>query len=98
MQFFVSMLQSKKNIRFYIGQAKEVNNRLVYHNSGYSKSTKEVGHREIIFTKTFSIRSEAMRYESKLKRMKSKEFLIKIINSGERPDDNREGQKTTFGS
>jgi putative endonuclease len=86
MQFFVYILQSKKYNRFYIGQTKDVNNRLVYHNSGYSKSTKAGRPWELVYTQTFSTRSEAMKYENKLKMMKSKEYLIKIINSGERPD------------
>ncbi|MCF7741433.1 MAG: GIY-YIG nuclease family protein [Candidatus Marinimicrobia bacterium] len=33
-------MQSKKNGRFYIGQTKDIEDRLQRHNAGHSKSTK----------------------------------------------------------
>ncbi len=59
------------------------------HNSGYSKSTKRGIPWELKFTKEFKTRAEAMKYERKLKSMKSREYLEKIIRItqlGERPD------------
>jgi putative endonuclease len=36
---YVYALQSKSNGRIYVGQTKDINERLNYHNSGYVKST-----------------------------------------------------------
>ena len=79
MYFYVYML---KSIRYgfnktYVGYTKDINNRLIKHNSNKgAKSTK--GHKWIlIYKKRFKSKSEAMSYEYKLKKNKKK----KVINS-----------------
>jgi len=83
--YFVYILQSKKNNKFYIGQTKNLERRITYHNARYSKSTKSGIPWELKYLEKYSTRSEAVRRESEIKNMKSREYILKLI-SGERPD------------
>ena len=79
MSYFVYILQSCKNNKYYIGQTKDLEQRVEYHNSGYSKSTKSGVPWKLVFLKEFHTRSEAMKYELKLKKSKSKKYLEHLI-------------------
>ena len=80
-------MQSDKGFS-YIGQIKDLPDRLGRHNSNRSKATKNKGRWEIAAAKTFATRSEAVKLESKLKRMKNSqkaiEYLLQI--GSEHPD------------
>ena len=80
--YFVYIIQSEQG-HFYIGQTKNLEDRLKRHNSNRSKSTKNKGTWEIVITKSFNSRSEAVQMERKLKSMKNSkksiEYLRKLI-------------------
>ena len=87
MIFYVYLLISKKNNRFisYVGYTKNLNNRLLLHNS--SKGAKFTKGRKwkIIYKKKFKSKSVAMKNEYKLKndyklRKKIKDKFIKSLN------------------
>jgi len=77
--YTVYILQSEKTSKYYIGQTKDIFRRLNYHNSGYSKSTKSGIPWKLIYTENLSSRSEAMKRESFLKRMKSSNYIENLI-------------------
>jgi putative endonuclease len=54
MPFFVYILRSQSTGRFYVGQTQDVEQRVAYHNAGYSKSLKNRGPWELIHREGFS--------------------------------------------
>ena len=65
--------------RLYIGHTSDLDQRLKLHNEGHSISTKAFIPWEIIYFEEFETKSEAMKREYALKRIKNKETLYKII-------------------
>ncbi len=66
----IYILQSQKSGRYYIGSTNDISRRLKEHNSGKTKSTKNKGPWEIIYTENFSNRLEARRREKMIKSYK----------------------------
>ena len=77
--YFKYIIQSEKTNRFYIGYTKDITKRLERHNDGWSKSTKSGIPWKLVYSKKFTIKSDAIKYERELKRNKSKIYLQKII-------------------
>ena len=77
--FSVYVLQSKKDGKFYIGQTKNMTERLQRHNEGRVPSTKSRIPFVIVHCEFYATRSEAMKREQYLKSLKGsrqfKEFL-----------------------
>lgn len=69
--FYLYILQSIKNSRFYIGHTNELLNRLKEHNSGKTRSTKAYAPWKIVYTEVFETKSEAYRREIEIKSYKS---------------------------
>ncbi len=92
MKFFVYILYSEKVKRYYIGHTQNLERRLIEHNSGQNKSTKYGIPWKHVFTKEFSSRSEAMKYEIKIKRMKSKKFIENLILTPVARPDSQSGR------
>jgi putative endonuclease len=69
------VLKSKKNNFLYVGSTENLNKRFEVHNKGQVKSTKAYRPWEIIETRTFNTRSEAMKEEKFLKTGQQKELL-----------------------
>jgi putative endonuclease len=61
--YFTYIIKSIKTNKLYIGQTEKLERRLTEHNSNQSKSTKGKGPWELIFTKGFESRSEAVKHE-----------------------------------
>jgi len=83
MQYYVYILESEKDGRYYIGQTQNPDERIRYHNTGRSGYTRKFMPWRIKYSAVCSSRSEAMRLEKKLKAMKSREDLVNyaIIHS-----------------
>ncbi|HRP32046.1 MAG TPA: GIY-YIG nuclease family protein [Agriterribacter sp.] len=73
--FFVYVIRSKKDGRFYVGLSEEVERRLKEHNSGKTKSTKGYVPWELCFYEQYFTRIEARRREIYLKSGIGKEFI-----------------------
>jgi putative endonuclease len=67
-EYYVYALKSALSQRVYIGQTDDMNNRLLSHNSGYVKSTRNETPWELIVYQVFSTREEARWMEYNLKR------------------------------
>ncbi|HMA61429.1 MAG TPA: GIY-YIG nuclease family protein [bacterium] len=79
MSYYLYILQSKKNGRFYIGQTKDIQDRLQRHNAGHSKSTKPHRPWKLVYSEEYSTRSEAVKREYKLKSKKSRKYIEYLI-------------------
>ena len=63
----------------YIGQTKNIADRLNRHNTNRSTSTKNKGRWGLVISYACNTRSEAMKLERKLKNLKSSEEAIKYL-------------------
>lgn len=80
-KYYVYILKSITLNKFYIGQTNNLERRLSYHNSGYSKSTNSGMPWNLVYKKLFLSRAEAMKREKQLKSYKNKSYLEKIIDN-----------------
>ena len=51
--FYVYILRSKQNGRYYIGYSKDVEDRLARHNAGHTQSTKPYRPWELVYTEEY---------------------------------------------
>ncbi len=61
--FYIYIIYSKNLQRYYVGSTEAVEKRLQEHNAGKSRSTRAGAPWELIYTESFSTRSEAMLHE-----------------------------------
>ncbi|MBW8333346.1 MAG: GIY-YIG nuclease family protein [Prolixibacteraceae bacterium] len=62
-----------------MGSCADVNDRLIRHNAGAVLSTKSARPWRIVYTETFSSKTEALKREIHLKRIKSSVYLEDLI-------------------
>jgi putative endonuclease len=79
--YYLYILQSETTGRFYIGQTQDVPERLAYHNANYSKSLKNRGPWNLVYTETFSTRSAAVRRERQIKSWKDHRMIEKLLSA-----------------
>lgn len=65
--YYVYLLRSVKDGRFYTGHTANLRNRLAQHNQGRVRSTKARRPLELVYWESFKTRVEVMRREKKLK-------------------------------
>ncbi len=73
--YFVYVLKSEDNWRFYVGMTDNIERRLKEHNSGKTKSTKGYKPWILFFHETYNTRLEARKREKYLKSGIGKEFI-----------------------
>jgi putative endonuclease len=81
MIFYTYILFSEKFDKFYVGHTNDLDRRITEHNSGFSKSTKAAIPWKLVLSKSFASKSEAYAFERKIKSMKSRKFILDLINS-----------------
>ncbi|MBC8174548.1 MAG: GIY-YIG nuclease family protein [Candidatus Marinimicrobia bacterium] len=82
MPFFTYILFSESHDRYYIGHTDRLEERIIEHNSGHTKSTRYGCPWELVFKREFGTRIEAIRYERYLKSQKSRKFIETLILTG----------------
>ena len=80
--YYVYILKSLKNNKYYIGQTENLEKRVKEHNKGLSRSTKGGRPWKAVYIKKFSTRKESYKVEQRLKSIKKRVLLEKIIYSG----------------
>ncbi|GIK61472.1 MAG: GIY-YIG nuclease family protein [Ignavibacteriota bacterium] len=77
--FTVYVLKSSATDKYYIGQTADIGKRLLYHNSGYSKSTKACLPWKLVYPESFITRALAMKRETEIRKYKSRFMIEKLL-------------------
>jgi putative endonuclease len=81
MSYFVYILQSQKDQKYYIGSTSNVENRLAFHNSGRQRSTRTRVPFKLVYSESFTTKTEALRWERQIKAFKGGEAFRKLIGN-----------------
>ena len=76
---YVYILFSEKLNRYYIGSSADIEERVLRHNAGATKSTKSGRPWKIVYTEKYDSKNKAIKREYYLKRMKSRSFIENLI-------------------
>ena len=76
--YYCYVLYSETVCRYYIGVTDDIDHRLLQHNTGISKWTKDKGPWVLIWSKHFPSLSEARKFENVLKRQKGGSGFYKL--------------------
>jgi putative endonuclease len=79
--YYVYVLKSLKNNRFYTGSTSDISRRLNEHNSGKNKSTKYTYPFELVYQERYDSRSAAYRREMYLKTGNGRRELKQLMGS-----------------
>ena len=82
MKSYVYILKSLKNNSYYIGSTKDLQTRIIFHNSGRVKATKYKRPYRLVFHQEFRDYKTAQRIEKRIKNWKRRDFIEKIIRDG----------------
>jgi putative endonuclease len=83
MQYYVYVLQSEKDGSLYIGQTKNIDERLLRHNQGRSRYTKTKLPWKLLYSEEFDNRSQAVQREKTLKSLRRKDLILQLIKDSE---------------
>ena len=81
MSYFVYILKSLKDHKYYIGSSADVHKRLDYHNAGKQRSTKYRTPFKLIYFEECISKIEALNREKQIKGFKGGEAFKKLINN-----------------
>jgi len=80
MPFFTYILQSERDQSFYVGFTSDLQQRLEQHNSGLSAYTSSKIPWKLVYFEEFETKTEALKRERFLKRMKNSTFYQRLID------------------
>ncbi|MBL7870527.1 MAG: GIY-YIG nuclease family protein [Cyclobacteriaceae bacterium] len=72
----VYIIESLSSGKWYYGYTSDPIKRLEAHNAGFNKSTRNRGPWKFIFQRTFIDKSEALKFEIHLKKLRRKEYIL----------------------
>jgi putative endonuclease len=78
-KYYVYILQSRKDLSFYIGQCQDLDCRMSKHFEGMSKYTASKRPWRLVYFETVYSRSEAIKREKHIKKQKSSIFIEALI-------------------
>jgi len=78
--YYVYILKSSKNNRYYIGSTRDFNKRLQEHNAGRTKGNKSYGPFYPVYREEYESLSEARKREYYIKSQKSRKYIERLIN------------------
>ncbi len=78
-EFFVYVLQSLQDFSFYVGQCNDLDKRMSKHTDGLSKYTASKRPWRLVYFELYGSRTEAIKRELLIKKMKSKKYIQKLI-------------------
>ena len=79
----VYILYSKSRDRFYVGYSQDPCKRLLRHNEGINRSTKSGRPWILLWTRAFTDKTEALRFERAIKDRKSRIYIQRLASSGQ---------------
>ena len=81
MSYFVYILQSQKDHRFYIGSTSDVQQRVSYHNSGRQRSTRNRIPFELVYKEELPTKTAALKRERQIKSYKGGEAFKRLLRN-----------------
>ncbi len=85
--YFTYILYSPSIDKYYIGSTENLELRIERHNSGWGKYSSRGIPWKLVYFEEFELKSDAIKRENKIKRMKSKKYIEDLISrQGGRPD------------
>jgi len=78
---WVYILKTKSG-KYYVGSTTNLEKRLQQHLAGSTHSTKRLKAEHILFSQEYQTLKEARFIESKIKKMKRRDYIEKILNDG----------------
>ncbi len=85
-KWFTYILHSLKIDRYYIGSTDNLEWRLERHNLGWGRYTKKGIPWKLVYYESCQTKTEALKKENEIKRMKSRKYIEELIHAGGRPD------------
>ena len=79
MKYFVYILRSEVDGCYYVGYTHDLDLRLIHHNDGWTKSTKAKRPWSLVYSEEFGSKSDAIKREREIKRMKSRAYIESLI-------------------
>ncbi|MBU2539872.1 GIY-YIG nuclease family protein [Patescibacteria group bacterium] len=79
--YYVYVLKSDKNGRFYIGSTNNIQRRLLEHNTGKSRYTKSTIPFRLIYKEIYETRKEAVKRERALKSGQGRQSLKDFVRT-----------------
>ena len=79
--YYLFIIQSQKDLSFYVGSTSNLEDRVNRHNSGRSPFTKARMPWKLVYSETFSSESEAIRCELQIKKWKSRKLILELIGA-----------------
>ena len=81
MHYFVYVLRSKRDGKYYIGSAEDVAHRLAQHNRGKTRSLKHRRPLELVYAEKFESSEQARKREKQLKSFKGGEAFKRLLTA-----------------
>ena len=81
MPYYLYILYSETTDHYYVDSSSDIIKRVLQHNAGATTSTKPGRPWKIVYSEIFSTKTEAIKRENYLKRMKSRVYLESIIKN-----------------
>lgn len=79
--FYTYILQSEKNLQYYIGYTGNIERRLELHNIGLSRHTSKYLPYRLVWFQSFETKKEAILMEANIKSMKNTKRFLSKFNS-----------------
>jgi putative endonuclease len=79
MPYFVYILQSLKDHKYYIGSSSDVTARVRFHNAGLQRSTRNRIPFRVVLFEEYETKEEALKREKQIKSWKGGEAFKKLI-------------------
>ncbi len=80
MAYYVYMLKSLKDSKFYIGSTSDIAARVAFHNAGLQRSTKNRIPFELVYSETVQTKEQGLKREKEIKSYKGGNAFKKLLS------------------
>jgi putative endonuclease len=84
--WFTYILHSKSLNKYYTGYTENLELRIKRHNSGWGKYSTRGIPWNLVYSETYTDKTEVIKRENEIKRKKSRRYIENLITAGGRPD------------
>jgi len=81
MSYYVYIIRSHKDGRYYVGSTQDIEARLARHNQGRSTYTKRRGPWKVVYHEEYTRRADAVKREKAIKNRKRRDYIESLIRA-----------------